>query len=197
MDFDLMDDQYKASPGWWSIINDLEDIAHIQQDIEFELKEQYIKHNNLGIDYIIQYDKVNIQILNDMLVYVDLNYIQLAELLNLDLDRLKILAKSVYDVLFVDFINTTIPQICNIRKLSNPLGLLQLKTTEIKTTLLDHYNNTLTQLNTLYKINPNLTGEMLKCSFAIDMFGTDIDMFCEEFMYPVIIQYADQIKENL
>lgn len=197
VDFDQVDDVYKASPGWWGIIADQEDELKDQLDLDFELKEQYIKLNNLGIDYLIQYDTVHIRILTEFLHYINDNYITLTDFTYIELDQVQIFAKCIYDILFVDMINDTIPQICNVKKIDDPIKLIQADVDETKQILLEHYNETLKSLNSLYKINPSLGGVMVKNSFAIDLFSMDISQWYEEFFVPVVTNYTDQIQQNI
>ena len=145
---------------------------------------------------MVQYDAVDISTASDMLIYIHDNYLSFLEFDNITNDALLILSKSIYEILFVDFINDTIPQICNVKKLNSPLQLVQANSDEFKIILLEHYNNTLKQLNTLFKINPSLTGAMIKNSFAIDLFNTELTQFYEQFVVPVITKYQDQIREN-
>lgn len=198
VDFDQVDDVYKASPGWWGIISNQEDIKCQKEDLLFEIQEQYLKLNNLGIDFLGQYEEemIEYKVLSDMLKTINEKYIPFLDNVRLDYDKLLITAKSIYEILFVDFIKDTIPQICSIKKLNSPSQLIQANSEEIRSFLLEHYNNTLNQLNILYKINPNLAGGMVKNSFAIDLFAGNLESFCEEFMFPVIIKYINQIREN-
>lgn len=198
IDFDQVDNVYKASPGWWGIIANQEDIKCQKEDLLFEIQEQYLKLNNLGIDFLGQYEEelIEYKTLSDMLKTIDEKYIPFLDNIRLDYDKLLITAKSIYEILFVDFIKDTIPQICSVKKLTNPSQLLQANYEEIRSLLLEHYNNTLKQLNTLYKVNPNLAGGMVKNSFAVDLFAGNLEQFCEEFAYPVIIKYNNQIREH-
>jgi hypothetical protein len=198
IDFDQVDDVYKASPGWWGIIVSQENINCEQKDLLFEVQSQCLDLNNLGIDFLAQYDSetVSYDFLLDFLGTVNNKYISFLDYIRLDYDKLFIITKSIYEILFVDFIKETIPQICMVKKLDDPLKLIQANNEEFKTLLIEHYNNTLKQLNTLYKINNNLAGAMVKNSFALDLFDRDLEQFYEEFVCPVIINYQEQIREN-
>lgn len=195
---DQVDDVYKASPGWWDIINTLEDIKIQTDDLEFEIMYQCCNLKNLGINYLNQYDAIDIpkNILQNFLTYVDNYYIDFLDFLQIDYDKILILSKSIYEILFVDFVNQTIPQICVVNKIQDPMQLVQESEEYMRKLLISHYNNVLHQLNSLYKINPSLSTEMVKNSFAIDLFSKNLDKFNEQFMIPVIINYSNQIREN-
>lgn len=198
LDADQVDDVYKASPGWWDIINTLEDIKIQTDNLEFEIMYQCCNLKNLGINYLNQYDAIDIpkNILQNFLSYVDNYYIEFLEFLQIDYDKILILSKSIYEILFVDFVNQTLPQICVVNKIQDPMQLVQESEEQIRKLLISHYNNVLQQLNSLYKINPSLSTEMVKNSFAIDLFNKNLDKFNEQFAIPVIINYSNQIREN-
>lgn len=198
LDTDQVDDVYKASVGWWDIINTLEDIKIQTDDLEFEIMYQCCNLKNLGVNYLKQYDTISIpkNILQNFLKYVDDYYIRFLDFLQIDYDKILILSKSIYEILFVDFVNQTIPQICVVNSIQDPMQLVQESEVGIRNLLISHYNKILTQLNTLYKINTSLSTEMLKNSFAIDLFNKNLDDFNERFAIPVIINYSNQIREN-
>jgi len=198
LDNDQIDDVYNASPGWWDIINKLEDIKIQNDDLEFEIMYQCCNLKNLGINYLNQYDTLEIPktIMQNFLTYIDSHYINFLDFIQIDYDKIKVLTKSIYEILFVDFITQTIPQICVANKIQNPTQLVQESEEYIRKLLITHYNNVLQQLNSLYKINPSLSTEMVKNSFAIDLFSKNLDKFNEQFIIPVIINYSNQIREN-
>lgn len=199
IDFDQIDDVFKASPAWWNIINSEENNDIERQDLMFEINSQCLNLNNLGIDFLGQYDQdlITYKFLMDFLGYVNDNYINFLDYIKIDYTKLLITTKSIYEILFVDFIKDTIPQICIVKKIKNPIQLIQADNEEFKQLLIEHYNNTLKQLNSLYKMNPDLTGPMVKNSFALDLFNNDLENFYEEFVCPVIVKYQNQIRESL
>jgi len=198
LDNDQIDDVYNASPGWWDIINKLEDIKIQNDDLEFEIMYQCCNLKNLGINYLNQYDTLEIPktIMQNFLTYIDSHYINFLDFIQIDYDKIKVLTKSIYEILFVDFITQTLPQICVVNKIQDPVQLVQESEEYIRKLLITHYNNVLQQLNSLYKINPSLSTEMVKNSFAIDLFSKNLDKFNEQFIIPVIINYSNQIREN-
>jgi hypothetical protein len=201
IDFDQVDDIYKASPRLWSTITSLENIQCEIENLKFELGQQFINLNNLGIDYLSQYSNIEIPkiIYIEFLNYINNYYINIIEFLSLDYNKISIMGQSVYKILFVDFINTTLPQICNVKKINDPSKLLQANVDEIKQLLLDHYNNILKQLNSLYQTSSNLDIQngMLQNSFAIDIFNKNLDDFSEKFFFPIVLKYQDKIRENI
>jgi hypothetical protein len=194
LDFDQVDDPYKASPAWWNIINTKENEKIEQDDIAFELELQYKDLENLGINYWSQYENIDQLTITTFLTYIHDHYLPLSdlEIILARNDASNIIGKAIYELLFVDMVNDTIPTICSVNKIKPCTDLILNK--NIKGLLLTHYQNILTQLNNLYPINKDLSPPMIKHSIAIDIFNADVETFIEKFLTPVITKYSHIIS---
>jgi len=181
-DFDLNDDIYKANPGYWPNIITLQNNNIQLEDLIFELNSQIKQLENLGINYLNQYDNIlPIETLKDFLLLINEKYIDipLIEIITNDYDKSLVYFTSLYEFLFVDFISS----VAALIKTNNPQ--------EIRTIILTHINNNLKQLNNLYKINPNLKPEMIKNSILLDIFNSDLDKLYEVFINPILVTYLN------
>lgn len=196
IDDNLIEDIFASPPKTWPAIISNEILDKEHEDLLFELKEQYIGLNNLGIDYLSQYMiEIRSKTISDMLSFINDKYIAIIDFSSLDYNKLYELFKNLYKILFVDMVLKTIPSICIVNKIKDPSKLIQANSLEVKQLLINHYTTTLKQLNILYPINNSLNEEILKNSFAIDLFNNDLDNFTETFLFTIIQKYNDRMLE--
>jgi hypothetical protein len=181
-DFDLNDDIYKSSPGYWPLIVTLQNNNIELEDLLCELNIQINELENLGVNYLNQYNNIiPMETLKELLLLINEKYIDIPyiEIIISDYDKCLVYFTSLYEFLFVDFIKDVLPLITTN------------KFEEIRTIILNHINTKLTQLNILYKINLNLKPEMIKNSILLDIFNNDLEIFYESFISIILVKYLN------
>lgn len=183
-DFDLNDDIYKANPGYWPNIITLQNDNIEQEDLIFEINTQIVQLENLGINYLEQYDNnlISIDLFNKFLDFINDNYINIPflETIRVDYNKSLVYFRSLYEFLVIDFIIDVLPLINSNRA--------QI----VREIIINHINNKLTQLNNLYIINNNLRPEMIKYSILLDLFNNNIEQFYESYITIVKVKYLNK-----
>ena len=175
------------------------------------IKKQYEKLENLGQNYMQMFetdllDDDKVQILSDLVVYVNRNYLSIVDLDNLDGDTQRMLVAGIYiySLICVDSYASLIPalmehvgvtsiedfdKLINTTYLNNP--------SKFKTDFLSTIQITIEQLLKLQKITPDvkndiqyqkLLGKFYYYQELIE-FG-DCEMFLQNFIRPVISKYS-------
>ena len=159
----------------------------VKEELDLDIQNQYVDLNNLGINYLEEFNELPEQSLIEMLDHINDHYFPILymEAIQLHPQRLQTLGRYIYEILFVDMIKTTLPALENIS--TDPQVL--------KKDLVEYFSNKLKAFETIQRVagQVNMTAETLKWTTALDIFDTDLTDFIDTFIIPVLDQYEDYI----
>ena len=179
--------------------------------ISGNIRKQYEHLENLGQNYLQMFenelrDGDKVQILSDLVVYVNKNYLSIVDLDNLDGDTERILTAGqyIYSLICVDSYASLIPALMELVGVSSVDDFDRLINTiyidnpgKFKTDFLSTIQMTIEQLLKLQKITPDvkndpqyqkLLGKFYYYQELVE-FG-DCEMFLQNFIRPVISKYS-------
>jgi hypothetical protein len=176
----------------------------LSEELVASLKEQYIGFQNLGYNFLKDYDNNQItpDILIDFMNYIDDNIlsIEFRDQIN-DHDRnTYILIPMLYEILYVDMIKFILPNVMKELKTREADDIKYLPIPRLKYLLLKVVKDTLTGLEDAKSLgsgigNSKIANEIVKYSYCLDLFDNDLeDTFLENYLIPVINNYNTQIS---
>lgn len=197
---DIDSTDLRRRPSMYNWVQDQEDNDEKIKEIESEIKNQIYDLNNLGQDFVSDNEKLipNTLLIN-ILNYINDNIFSIAyiDIICEDKVRLRSLGRSIYQILYVDFINETFKFLCNALKVKYSNDILAFSDDIIKSKLITIYSDLSKQASALSKINPSIINSTIKYSQAVDLFDNDISDFKENFLIPVIEKYSTTIDSQL
>jgi hypothetical protein len=183
-------------PGAYPYLQNKLEKFILQQELETRLKNQYQKYNYLGINIIDEYLEEQIieptddcytrmlQYINDCIfpiTYIDIIYD--------DELQLRKIGKLIYEILYVDFFNSTFKMLMSNLKVKVNLDVLSFDDLTIRNNLMQIYTGLLKQSSTLAQINSDIKMASIKYSQAIDLFDNNVDGLKDNFLIPIISKY--------
>lgn len=169
-----LDDFDKASPKNYSALvqKQINEWGEIQE-LENNLKNQYIELNNLGYNYLNGVNEIYEETCINFIDYIHNNYIGInyIDQIKIDSRKLQYYTRSIYEILFVEFIHI----------------LQNINIDDLRFDVCKIYSNKLNSLNKLKSIDSSidLKNQILKYTIAIDLFDNDVDKFIDNFYIPL------------
>jgi len=186
------------SPALTSMIYTQLNDRFLQEELETSLKEQYMGFKDLGYNFLEDYDNNQItpEILIDMMEYIDENYLGIEYRYQInDLDRNTFtLIPMLYEILFVDMVKFILPNLMKELNTEDPNDIKKLDPNTLKFNLLLVAKNTLVGLEEAKNLgsglgNNKIAYEIVKFSYCLDLFDSDLTEFLENYIFPVCNNY--------
>ena len=190
----------KAIPsqlGDISLFNKQNEYAELFENEIFPLiEDQIYKLNNLGINYLDQYNiqlvnANNYELIDDLILYTHNNYINIIQIESIMQDGLTkfVLANYIYDLYSVQLIRKILPLLISFSKFNSSSDLVcKFNPNTLKSNIL----KVLYKLcDIIGKLNKDM---MIQYTYYIDLFDNDLEDFFENFLIPVIIKYEMEIN---
>lgn len=176
----------------------------LSEELEASLKEQYIGFQNLGYNFLKDFDNNQItpEILIEFMEYIDDNILSIEYRYQInDQDRnTYILIPMLYEILYVDSVNFILPNVMKELNTREANDIKMLSPSKLKFTLLKVVKNILNGLEEAKKLgsgvgNNKIAHEIIKYSYCLDLFDGDLeDTFLENYIIPVINNYNTTIS---
>lgn len=170
-----------------------EEIDLFNQLIKYQIEEQYINLQNLGIDYIEQ-NIVDDNIYIDLIEFINDSYISIGNVQNVfdNPVQLQVVGKSLYEIFCVDIINEIIPKLLKFLNLQDSTEIELLSQPFIKDGLFNIGKTRLELLQKIYNINNSdkIRYQIIKEGLFIDIIDNDIELLLENFIFPISETYA-------
>lgn len=168
--------------------------------LEQDIIQQYQDLQFLGNDILQDYF-INDDVLEDLILFVNDNYLPINhyELMVENSRNVQLFGRMIYKLLIVDFINEILPNICKTFNYS-VYDLLGIEEESLKEYLIFILNQKCELIKTLLdkaENNKELNLELLKYTFGIDLFDTNISNFITLFVQPVISLYEIEIDSKI
>jgi hypothetical protein len=168
--------------------------------LEQDIIQQYQDLQFLGNDILQDYF-INDDVLEDLILFVNDNYLPINhyELMVENSRNVQLFGRMIYKLLIVDFINEILPNICKTFNYSI-YDLLGIEEESLKEYLIFILNQKCELIKTLLdkaENNKELNLELLKYTFGIDLFDTNISNFITLFVQPVISLYEIEIDSKI
>lgn len=169
-----IEDNMETNIGYTNILNQKANDALILDSLKENIQNQF-DFENLGYNYLAEFDNPPFEIYDWLLTNFNDKYFVIDDLINIyeQVDRIKFLATTLYEFLFVNIIEI-LPKL----NLSN----------NFKNELLNYISEGLISLNTIRQelsingeIN-NIEQEILKYSTLLSIFDTNFDMFEDNYI---------------
>jgi hypothetical protein len=175
----------------------------LSEELENSLKEQYMNFENIGHNFLNDYDSNQItpEILIGMMNYIDDNIIGI-EFMNQidDHDRnTYTLIPMLYELLYVDSVTFILPNLMKEIGTKDPNDIKYLEPRDLKFKLLNVIRKSLIGFEDVRKLgsglgNNKIDNEIFKYGYAVDLFDNDLEDFMENYIIPVVNNYNTAIS---
>lgn len=176
----------------------------LSEELELSLREQYIGFQNLGYNFLKDYDNNQItpEILIEFMEYIDDNILSIEYRYQInDHDRnTYVLIPMLYEILYVDMTTFILPNMLKELNTKDPNDIKILSPSKLKFNLLNVVKNILRGLEETKKLgsgkgNNKIAHEIFKFSYCLDLFDGDLeDTFLENYIIPVCNNYNTTIS---
>ena len=189
----MKDIKLNTEENYGPILNDYLIRTDKEDEIVEDIKNQYQFRLNLGEDKIGN----DIEILHDIIFrdlidYVNEFYFPITEMsfIMSNMNYSRFVGYTLYRFLCVDLIKIILPKIFSSDyKISDFISSNQNEIRNTLSTLCLKEISYLKQLNVNDNIN-NIDKHIIRLTYYIDFLNTDIEDFCNEFLFPCIDEYS-------
>jgi|SRR6056297_3244480 len=189
----MKDIKLNTEENYGPILNDYLIRTDKEDEIVEDIKNQYQFRLNLGEDKIGN----DIEILHDIIFrdlidYVNEFYFPITEMsfIMSNMNYSRFVGYTLYRFLCVDLIKIILPKIfTSDYKISDFISSNQNEIRNTLSTLCLKEISYLKQLNVNDNIN-NIDKHIIRLTYYIDFLNTDIEDFCNEFLFPCIDEYS-------
>lgn len=170
-----IENNYEKEPGYTSILNENENKTFILEDLKFNISTQF-KFENLGYNYLKDYDDPPLEIFDWLLDYINEYYFVIGDLISIyeQVDRIKFIGTTLYEFLFVDIIEI-LPKL----NIFNPF----------KNEILNYFAETIISLSEIRQellnngLNSNnINKEVLKYTTLLSLLDTNFEKFNDNYI---------------
>ena len=198
----MYDESPQQNPGSTHLIQNAQN-EYIDLNMFYQrFKDQYENFNNLGFDLIAEYGhdlQLEDEVFEEFISYVDENYtgISIKEHIFNTPENIHIYSKLIYEILFIDMINKTLPRLMVALSLNSAKSLLTIDSNELKSELL---KLTETQLKTIIDTSKlqeieNLEMIKIKLLFSIEeIYSGDFEDMYTNYFIPLINMQFENIE---
>lgn len=171
-----------------------------QADISEALQEQYINLDRLGQN-LIATEYVEDDTFADLILFTSENYFPIINLDQLmdSSNSIQLVGRFLYNLYCIDLFKELIPKAMINSGLHKCEELIVIDPVDLKGSLLSAVSNKLKPLRIISNNTPNIeiSYEIYKYSFYIDVIDTDAINFINNYIQPLIIRYGDEIEDRL
>ena len=169
-----IEDNIESTISYTNVLNQRANEFLILDELKQNISNQF-NFQNLGYNYLKDYDNPPLEIYDWLLTYFNDKYFIIDDLINIyeQVDRIKFLATVLYEFLFIDILEV--------------LPKLNL-TNNFKNELISYVSEALISLNTIRQeilldgSIDNLEKEILKYSTLLSIFDTNFEMFEDNYI---------------